>query len=121
MPAHKNRSLHIRLRCAWTGLIQALRSERSLQFHVAALALVLVVLFVLRPGAIWWALVILASTGVIAAELFNTALEHLADHLHPEVHPRIRIVKDCAAAAVLVAALGALGIALALLIHLTKR
>ena len=25
-------------------------------------------------------------------------LEHLADHVHPEIHPSIRIVKDCAAA-----------------------
>jgi len=64
--------------------------------------------------------VILASVGVFAAELFNTAIEHLADHLHPDVHSQIRIVKDCAAAAVLVTVLGALGVALALLIHLAK-
>lgn len=121
MPEHKNQSLRIRLRCAWTGLTHALRAERSLRFHVAALALVLVVLLVLRPGALWGALVILASAAVIAAELFNTALEHLADHLHPEVHPRIRIVKDCAAAAVLVASLGALGVAAAFLMHLLQR
>ena len=35
------------------------------------------------------------------AEMFNTALEHLVDHLHPEIHPRIGVVKDCAAAGVL--------------------
>src|ERR1039458_3870607 len=51
--------------------------------------------------ALWWALVIIASAAVLAAELFNTAIERLADHLHPEMHPEIRIVKDCAAAAVL--------------------
>jgi diacylglycerol kinase (ATP) len=50
----------------------------------------------------------------MAAELLNTAIEELADHLHPELHPRIRLVKDCAAAGVLVAVLGALGVALAL-------
>ena len=123
MRAHKNQSLHIRLRCAWTGLIYALRSERSLRFQAAALALIIVALLVLRPGPIWWALIILASVGVLAAELFNTAVEYLADHLHPEVHPQIRIVKDCAAAAVLVAVVGALAVAVALfihLIHLTK-
>ena len=49
---------------------------------------------------------------VIAAELINTALEHLADHLHPEQHPRIKIVKDCAAAAVLILSAGALWVAL---------
>jgi undecaprenol kinase len=58
---------------------------------------------------------------VIAAELFNTALEHLVDHLHPETHPRIRIVKDCAAAAVLITVCGALVVGLALGLHLLHR
>jgi undecaprenol kinase len=55
---------------------------------------------------------------VLGAELFNTAIEHLADHLHPDLHPEIRIVKDCAAAAVLCAALGAVGVAVALVVEL---
>ena len=72
----------------------------------------------LRPAAVWWALVALVSSAVIAAELFNTALEHLADHLHPEQHAKIRAVKDCAAAAVLVLAIGALVVAAALALSL---
>ena len=52
---------------------------------------------------------------VLAAELFNTALEELTDHLHPGRHARIKIVKDVAAAAVLVASLGALCVAAAFL------
>jgi undecaprenol kinase len=51
---------------------------------------------------------------VLAAELLNTAIEELADHLNPDEHPRIRLVKDCAAGAVLVAVLGALAVGLAL-------
>jgi undecaprenol kinase len=120
MRAHKNQALHIRLRCASTGLIHALRSERSVRFHAAAFLLVIVVLLKFRPGPIWWALVILASMAVLAAELFNTAVEHLADHLHPDTHTQIQIVKDCAAAAVLVAVLGALAVAASLFIHLTR-
>jgi diacylglycerol kinase (ATP) len=77
-----------------------------------------VVLLVLRPPAVWWALVLLASAAVVAAELFNTAIEHLADLLHPQQSPAIRLVKDCAAAAVLIAVLGALGVAAALLVYL---
>lgn len=75
----------------------------------------------LHPGPFWWALVMLASAGVFAAELFNTAVEELADHLHPEIHPNIRVVKDCAAAAVLVASLGAAGVGVALAVHLVAR
>jgi undecaprenol kinase len=45
----------------------------------------------------------------------------LADHLSPEVHPQIRAVKDCAAAAVLVCVIGALTVAVALAVHLLRR
>ena len=56
----------------------------------------------LRPAAIWWALLLLNCSLVLAAELFNTALEHALDHLHPELHPAIKVSKDCAAGAVLI-------------------
>ncbi|MGF6732020.1 diacylglycerol kinase [Paraburkholderia youngii] len=46
-------------------------------------------------------------TLVMAAELFNTALERLADHLHSDQHPAIGAVKDCAAAAVMFVCAGA--------------
>ena len=58
----------------------------------------------------------LCAASVLAAELFNTAIENLADHVHPDLHPQIRIVKDCAAAAVLCAVLGAIGVAVALVV-----
>ncbi len=106
---------------ALAGLGHALRAERSLRTQGAVFALVVLALLALRPGALWWAAVMLASAGVLAAELFNTALEALADHLHPEQHPRIRIVKDCAAAGVLIAALGAVAVAIALAVHLLRR
>jgi diacylglycerol kinase (ATP) len=121
MPASKNQSFPARLRFACAGFAHGVRAEHSLRIQVFAFGVVLIALAAFRPEPAWWALVILASAGVIAAELFNTAVEHLADHLHPEVHPSIRIVKDCAAAAVLVASLGAVAVAAALLVHLVTR
>jgi undecaprenol kinase len=116
--AHKNRSFLQRLRFALAGLGHALRGERSLRTQLGLLLIVMLVLGYLRPPAVWWALVCVCSAGVFAAELFNTAIEHLSDHLHPDLHPRIRIVKDCAAAAVLCAALGAIGVAIAFVVEL---
>ncbi len=113
----KNRSFPRRVGFALTGFAHALRGERSLQTQLGILAAVLAVLGYLQPPAVWWALVSLCAAGVIGAELFNTAIEHLADHLHPDLHPQIRIVKDCAAAAVLCAALGAVGVGLALVVE----
>ena len=114
----KNQSFFLRLRNACAGLAHALGSERSLRLQAAGFVGVLLALALTRPGALWTALVLLASGGVLAAELMNTAIEALADHLHPDQHPRIRVVKDCAAAAVLVAALAAMGVAAALAVHL---
>lgn len=74
-------------------------------------ALLLLALLILRPALLWWALCGVMAALVIAAELINTALEHLVDHLHPERDPRIKVVKDCAAAAVLVLSATALWVA----------
>jgi undecaprenol kinase len=106
---------------ALAGLMHGLRTERSVRFEVVVFLLVVVALIVLRPGPIWWAAAALASSGVLAAELLNTAIEALADHLCPEFHPRIRVVKDCAAAAVFVSVIGALAVAAALAVHLLRR
>jgi diacylglycerol kinase (ATP) len=116
----KNQSFLTRFRFACAGLVAAVRSEMSMRVHLAAFALLLLVLLAFRPEPMWWALALLASAAVVSAELFNTAIEHLADHLHPEIHPSIRIVKDCAAAAVLVAVAGALAVGVALLIHVAS-
>lgn len=117
MSTSKNQSLFARLRFARAGLTHAVATEHSLRFQVTAFAGMLIVLAVLRPEPIWWGLVLLASGAVIAAELFNTAIELLADHLHPESHPSIRVVKDCAAGAVLVAAIAAVAVAASLAVH----
>jgi diacylglycerol kinase (ATP) len=121
MSLHKNQPFVRRFRFALAGLAIAWRSEHSLRYQSLALVCAILTLIALRLEPIWWALVALTSSAVIGAELFNTALEHLADHLHPETHPRIRIVKDCAAAAVLVAAFGAVAVGIALVIHLLGR
>jgi undecaprenol kinase len=115
---HKNQPFPRRLRFALTGLAHALRTEQSLKAQVVVFIWVIAAMLWVRPGALWWALVMLASAGVFAAELINTAIEHLADHLHPDVHPQIRVVKDCAAAAVLITVLGATGVGVALVVHL---
>ncbi len=112
----KNRAFQERLCFAWSGLRSAWHSEASLRTHIKMSLLLLAALLILRPALLWWALCGVMVALVIAAELINTALEHLADHLHPEHHPRIKIVKDCAAAAVLVLSIGALWVAAMMLL-----
>lgn len=117
----KNRPFLERLRFALSGIAHALRAENSFRTHVAAAVAALAVLVWLRPRPVWWALVTLTIVVVLAAELFNTALEQLADRLHPEQHPQIRVAKDCGAAAVLVLSLGAVVVGAALLLDAWPR
>ena len=121
MSPQKNQPLWRRMGFALAGLMHGLRTENSVRFEAVVFVLVLVTLVVLRPEPIWWAAAALASAGVLAAELLNTAIETLADHLCPEIHPKIRVVKDCAAAAVFVSVIGALVVAGALAVHLLRR
>jgi diacylglycerol kinase len=53
------------------------------------------------------ALLLGAIVAVTAAELFNTVAEALVDLVCPQRHPLARVIKDVAAAGVLVTAAGA--------------
>lgn len=89
------------------GIVVAFRMESSFRLQCLASLLVLAILAWCKPPMIWWALLLLNCGLVLAAELFNTALENLMDHLHPALHPSIKIAKDCAAGSVLVLSVSA--------------
>lgn len=112
----KNDTLMKRVGYAMAGIRTAWRSEQSLRIHTWIACAVMVVMLLLRPPLIWWALVGGMIALILAMELLNTTVEHLADHLHPEEHPRIRLVKDCAAAAVLVLSLGAVWVGILMVV-----
>ena len=117
----KNQAFLYRLGFAVAGLRTAWRTESSFKAHVLAAAAVLAVLLWLQPAPLWWAIAALTVGFVVAAEVLNTAIEGLADHLHPEHHAAIKAVKDCAAGAVLVATFAALGVAAAFLYDVMLR
>jgi undecaprenol kinase len=104
----KNRSFHERLAFALNGLSAAWLRESSFRAQAAFAVMAAVALVVLRPSGVWWAIVALTVSFVLATELMNSAFEALVDHLHPELHPEVRIIKDMAAAGVLLASAGAL-------------
>ena len=106
---------------ALTGLRTAWRTENSFKTHVVAAVAVVGVLLWFEPAPLWWAIAAVTVAFVVAAEVFNTAVEGLADHLHPEQHPAIKAVKDCAAGAVLVASTAALAVAAAFVYDVVLR
>ena len=99
---------------AFWGIAQNVPAERNLRIHLTAVCYVTAVGWLAGLTAEQWGLVLLCFGGVIAAELFNTALERLCDALHPQFHPLVGAAKDAAAGAVLVLALASVGVAVAL-------
>jgi diacylglycerol kinase (ATP) len=89
---------------AFEGLSALFRYENNARFHLLAAIGVLLAGVGLNIDAKEWALIALAIGGVWAAEAFNTALEKLCDLVSQGVHPQIKVIKDLAAAGVLIMA-----------------
>jgi diacylglycerol kinase (ATP) len=113
----KNRPFVDRLGCALKGIKNGWETEASFRWQAALAVSAVAFLLILRPAAVWWAIFLLVIAAVLAAELFNAALEHVIDRLHPEIHPAIARSKDCAAGAVLILSLAAVGIFVTLVIE----
>ncbi len=98
----KGHASHKRCVYACQGVMSAFRHEASFRIEVFCGVAALLFTAWLSPPLLWVALVIVMVALVLAAELLNTALEHVLDGLHPGQAEFVRIAKDCAAAAVLV-------------------
>jgi diacylglycerol kinase (ATP) len=102
-------------RNAFRGLASMLREEPNAQLHALATVAVIGAALVLDLPRGDWAWLVAAIAAVWATETLNTALESLADAVHPEPHPLVGRAKDLSAAAVLLTALGAVAIGLLVL------
>lgn len=92
---------------AGRGLVVAVRGEINFFVHLFIAMLAGVAGGIIGMTDERWAIYILCVTVVLAAELFNTAIEHLARAVSREENPEIRNALDVASAGVLLAAIGA--------------
>jgi diacylglycerol kinase (ATP) len=103
-------------RYAWEGLLAFFRGQHNAIVHIiATLALVIICLFV-RLSATELLFLAIVTGLVWMAELINSAIEKLCDLVSPGYHPKIKYIKDVAAAAVLVSAIIAVVVALVIFI-----
>lgn len=105
------------------GFRIAWRTERNIKVMVGGGAFALVAGIVLQIDLLSWAIIMLGSGAVIAAELLNTAIETVVDLVSPEYHPLAGRAKDISAGAVwalcvMVAIAGIIVFARALLMRL---
>ncbi len=96
-----------KFRWAARGLLGAMRSERNFRIHLAAAVAVVVAGALLRVSPLEWCLLTLCIAVVLAAEMFNTAVEHLARAITQDHSEQIRDALDTAGGAVLLSSIGA--------------
>lgn len=103
-------SLRIALRGAWN----VLTTERNAQIE-ATIGLIAVLLgLLLRISAVEWAVLCSLIFTVLALESLNTAIEAAVDLITEDHHPLARTAKDAAAGAVVLLAIGSLGVGAAI-------
>jgi undecaprenol kinase len=106
-----------KFRWAARGLVQAMRSERNFRVHLAVVVLVVIAAAALRASLVEWCVLALCTTVVLAAEMFNTALEHLARAITQDHSDQVRDALDTSGGAVLLAAIGAAMVGGGILLH----
>jgi diacylglycerol kinase (ATP) len=103
---------------AFRGIGTLLATQPNARIHLVATVAAVALGLILHISSGEWLAIILSIALVWTAEGLNTALELLADRVAPEQHPLVGKAKDAAAAAVLLAAAGAL--AAGLIVFLPK-
>lgn len=95
---------------AFRGIAQLLRTEANARIHALAAVAVVAAGFSIGIDRFEWLAIVLAVTAVWCAEAFNTAIESVCDAVSQDHHPKIERAKDIAAGAVLLAAIGSVGV-----------
>ncbi|MBC2855806.1 MAG: diacylglycerol kinase [Cetobacterium sp.] len=89
------------------GIIDAIRTERNMKFHLFCGVVILFLCIFLELTKYELISVSFSITLVVLAELLNTAIETTVDMICKSYHPLAKKAKDVAAGAVLVSAINA--------------
>ena len=90
---------------AFHGILHGFIKEANFRIHVVAGAIVTCCALLFHCSTTEWLVLLLNFGLVLSLELMNTALEKLCDLWSAGFNPQIKIIKDLAASAVLVAAI----------------
>jgi len=103
---------------AFNGAVKLLMTEHSIMVQFTVGVLLFFGGFYFHLSKTEWLFQVLAVGLVLSIEGLNTAVEKMADFIHPNYHEKIGFIKDIAAGSVFFAALTA--IAMILIIYIPK-
>jgi diacylglycerol kinase len=93
---------------AIAGIMEFFLSERNARIHLVASIAVVITGFLFHLSNMEWMVITIMIMTVWIAEMINTAIEKLCNLVQPGIHEQIRVVKDIAAGAVLIASIGSI-------------
>ncbi|SRR5690606_22694185 len=99
------------VRWAFRGALILLRTEASIKIQFAVAIIVTIAGFYFEISPTEWLFQVAMIGLVMSIEGLNTAIEDIADFIHPEQHPSIGRIKDVGAGAVFIAAISAIIVA----------
>ncbi|MFV0566980.1 MAG: diacylglycerol kinase [Flavobacteriaceae bacterium] len=103
---------------AFKGAVLLLKTEASIKIQFSIAIGLTVAGFCFNISLTEWIIQILAIALVMSLEGVNTAIEEIANFIHPERHEKIGLIKDLSAGAVFIAAFFA--VIIGLVIYLPK-
>lgn len=96
---------------AFTGIWYAIKNESHMRFHLVAGFYVIIFSLFFGLTKAQWGVVLILIASILAAEIFNTAIEEVCNLNKDSFDPLVRIAKDVAAGAVLVLSFAAVAVA----------
>lgn len=105
---------------AYKGALKLISTEHSVMVQFSLGIIMTIAGFYFKITSTEWLFQILAIGLVLSVEGLNTAIEKIADFVHPNYHERIGFIKDIAAGAVFFAAMTAIAIGLTIYIPYIK-
>ncbi|APY09493.1 diacylglycerol kinase [Winogradskyella sp. J14-2] len=96
---------------AFKGMLILIKTEASIKIQIFIALVVTIAGFYFGISATEWMVQIAMIGLVMSIEGVNTAVEYIADFIHPDHHPKIGLIKDISAGAVFIAAIVAVIVA----------
>jgi len=97
---------------AFNGLKILINEEHNSRIHLLATICVVIAGFVFKISKFDWIAVIFVIGFVFSIEIINSVIEKIADYISPDIHEKIKKIKDLSAAGVLISTTTALIIGL---------
>ena len=100
------------VRYAFNGALYLCKTEASIKIQLLIALAVIVAGFFFKISTTEWLFQVAMIGLVMSLEGVNTAIEYIADFIHPEKHDSIGRIKDIAAGAVFIASMASVVVAI---------